>query len=162
MASGDIYRSRGRDGDPAGWQAAFYKGVRTGNTGGVDWLLGVTPMAGSVSTASRVPDPGQEFAWHRQALLQLLRSGPGILPYQRFPAWIASVEALDMGRPEAGLADLQAIACEYQQAISRWEASYSELTRPVSPGEAVEGVAREINRLGLLLYFAQVPRWAGG
>ena len=94
MASDDIYRSRGRDGNPAGWTDAFYDGVRTRNTAQLDWLLRIPPAGGVIP--SRWRDPVQDFAKHKQTLLQRLGSVPPILPAQWLPAWIASAEQLDM------------------------------------------------------------------
>lgn len=154
MAFGDRYQSRGRERNPAAWDAAFGEAARKGDTAALYWLLNVPPSADSGSRDPGRPlrrDPDLEFPVHRQALVRQLRAARGVEPREGLAGWAARVERLDIAQPQAGLDELRAIAGEYAQASSRYESSFSQLNRPLWLNDEAAGIGGELCELAELL-----------
>lgn len=120
-------------------------------------LLGV-PSAprGSGSPDRESPEPTEcvsplmpalEFPEHKQALLRNLQAAAGILSFAVVANWAARVERLDIGQPEAALAELGAINDDYLQATGRPALPLAQMSPPIPLTYEVDAIGLEIDCL---------------
>ena len=131
----------------------LYEANRRGHYDRARWIAGVPPAdAGSDSSDSSdapertdPPTAGEQFREHKQDLLFNLRWAEDFLPQALLENWAMRVERLDIEEDIAGLAAIEAIREEYQQAACRYEPHITQASRQMDWNYYVPRIGHEID-----------------
>jgi hypothetical protein len=116
------------------------------------WILGVPPADPAYDIpdepeSTGPPTVGDQFREHKQGLLFNLEWAYNFLPQEQLADWAARVGPLDIEQAEAGLAAIEAIRDEYQQAASYYEPPYTQVSRRIDWNYYVPRIGHEIEWL---------------
>jgi hypothetical protein len=139
----------------------LYEARRRGDEDSIRWLLGIpSAPSGPGGPDRESPDPAERVAplrpelglpGHQRALLLNLQSAAGILSFPLAANWAGRVERLDLGQPQAALAELRAIREEFLRATGRAGPPVAQIPQPTALPFEVEAVGLEIDCLIALL-----------
>jgi hypothetical protein len=165
MASDDYWRWRDAQ-DDRQWQFErarersneLHGAILRGEHDRARWIAGVPPAeaASDGSEATENLENGErqiadeQYREHSQALLFNLRWAEGFLPQALLAEWTTRVERLDLGRPEAGLVEIEAIRNAYRLAVDQHEPTNSQVSRRVEWEYYVPRIGHEIEWLTAL------------
>ena len=133
----------------------LYEANRRGDYDRARWIAGVPPANGSLDSSdaperNAPPTAGEQFREHIQELLFNLRWAENFLPQALLENWAMRVERLDIEEAIAGLATIEAIREEYQQAARRYEPHITQASRQMDWNYYVPRIGHEIESVSKL------------